>query len=163
MTQGLRTYFNPILNTVIQSLDAQPVFMRTKALKALGQIITSDPEILSAVSRNPYLWPSGAHNATWCRKMCVTQLMPICSIAPLLCETRLLSLSVNTSLSLRSWRTSITSRLQIEYRYVKIEKWHLHFLMNLAGHRVGCTKACSQAVQDSLQRNKRSHAAYRYV
>ncbi len=50
MTQGLRTYFSPILNTVIQSLDAQPVFMRTKALKALGQIITSDPEILSAVS-----------------------------------------------------------------------------------------------------------------
>ncbi|KAI0088475.1 hypothetical protein BDY19DRAFT_165528 [Irpex rosettiformis] len=48
MTQGLKSYFNPILNTVIQSLDAQPVFMRTKALKALGQIITSDPEILSA-------------------------------------------------------------------------------------------------------------------
>lgn len=50
MIQGLRSSFNPILNTVIQALEAQPVFMRTKALKALGQIITSDPEILSAVS-----------------------------------------------------------------------------------------------------------------
>lgn len=50
MVQGLRSSFNPILNTVITALEAQPVFMRTKALKALGQIITSDPDILSAVS-----------------------------------------------------------------------------------------------------------------
>ena len=50
MIQGMRNSFNPILNTVIQALEAQPVFMRTKALKALGQIITSDPDILSAVS-----------------------------------------------------------------------------------------------------------------
>ncbi|EKM54090.1 uncharacterized protein PHACADRAFT_162472 [Phanerochaete carnosa HHB-10118-sp] len=46
ITQGLRSYFNPILNVVLQALDAPPVFMRTKALKALGQILTSDPTIL---------------------------------------------------------------------------------------------------------------------
>lgn len=50
ITQGLRNYFNPILNVVLQALDAPPVFMRTKALKALGQIITSDPTILGLVS-----------------------------------------------------------------------------------------------------------------
>lgn len=48
--QSLRNSFNPILTVVLQALDAPPVFMRTKALKALGQIVTSDPSILSAVS-----------------------------------------------------------------------------------------------------------------
>ncbi|KAI0078215.1 ARM repeat-containing protein [Panus rudis PR-1116 ss-1] len=47
ITQSLRGCFNPILNVVLLALDAPPVFMRTKALKALGQIITSDPTILS--------------------------------------------------------------------------------------------------------------------
>ncbi|KAI0643094.1 hypothetical protein C8Q79DRAFT_1002826 [Trametes meyenii] len=46
--QSLRNSFNPILTVVLQALDAPPVFMRTKALKALGQIVTSDPSILSA-------------------------------------------------------------------------------------------------------------------
>lgn len=46
--QHLRNSFNPILSVVLQALDAPPVFMRTKALKALGQIVTSDPSILSA-------------------------------------------------------------------------------------------------------------------
>ncbi|KAL6300065.1 hypothetical protein BKA93DRAFT_803226 [Sparassis latifolia] len=46
--QSLRNSFHPILNVVLQALDAPPVFMRTKALKALGQIVTSDPSILSA-------------------------------------------------------------------------------------------------------------------
>nr|VWP00958.1 Transcriptional repressor TUP1 [Ganoderma boninense] len=46
--QSLKNSFNPILAVVLQALDAPPVFMRTKALKALGQIITSDPSILSA-------------------------------------------------------------------------------------------------------------------
>lgn len=50
ITQGLRHYFNPVLNVILQSLDAPPVFMRTKALKALGQILTSDPTILGLVS-----------------------------------------------------------------------------------------------------------------
>ena len=48
--QILRSYFNPILNVVIQALEAPAVFMRTKALRALGQIVMSDPSILSAVS-----------------------------------------------------------------------------------------------------------------
>ncbi|KAI0927411.1 hypothetical protein AcV5_007956 [Taiwanofungus camphoratus] len=46
--QSFKNSFSPILNVVLQALDAPPVFMRTKALKALGQIITSDPSILSA-------------------------------------------------------------------------------------------------------------------
>lgn len=32
------------------ALDAPPVFMRTKALRALGQIVTSDSSVLSMVS-----------------------------------------------------------------------------------------------------------------
>ncbi|PCH40319.1 hypothetical protein WOLCODRAFT_67627 [Wolfiporia cocos MD-104 SS10] len=45
--QSFKNSFSPILNVVLQALDAPPVFMRTKALKALGQIVTSDPSILS--------------------------------------------------------------------------------------------------------------------
>ncbi|KAF9806781.1 hypothetical protein IEO21_08541 [Rhodonia placenta] len=45
--QTFKNSFTPILNVVLQALDAPPVFMRTKALKALGQIVTSDPSILS--------------------------------------------------------------------------------------------------------------------
>ncbi|KZT11764.1 uncharacterized protein LAESUDRAFT_733751 [Laetiporus sulphureus 93-53] len=45
--QSFKHSFNPILNVVLQALDAPPVFMRTKALKALGQIVTSDPSLLS--------------------------------------------------------------------------------------------------------------------
>ena len=47
--QSLRSLFLPILNVVLVALDAPPVFMRTKALRALGQIVTSDPDILSMV------------------------------------------------------------------------------------------------------------------
>ena len=54
MMQNLRNTFFPILNVVLSALEAPPVFMRTKALKALGQIITSDPSILSAVSTVQY-------------------------------------------------------------------------------------------------------------
>ncbi|OCH92592.1 hypothetical protein OBBRIDRAFT_791042 [Obba rivulosa] len=46
--QSFKNSFNPILNIILQALDAPPVFMRTKALKALGQIVTSDPSVLSA-------------------------------------------------------------------------------------------------------------------
>ncbi|TFK52693.1 hypothetical protein OE88DRAFT_1628274 [Heliocybe sulcata] len=46
--QGLRNSFHPILNKILLSLDAPPVFMRSKALRALGQIVTSDPTILSS-------------------------------------------------------------------------------------------------------------------
>lgn len=48
--QELRHSYQPILNVILLALDAQAVFMRTKALRALGQIVTSDPTILSAVS-----------------------------------------------------------------------------------------------------------------
>lgn len=47
--QSLRNSLNPIINVVLLALDAPAVFMRTKALKALGQIVTSDPSILSTV------------------------------------------------------------------------------------------------------------------
>ncbi|KAJ7457662.1 hypothetical protein B0H11DRAFT_208709 [Mycena galericulata] len=45
--QILRNSFNPILNIILLALDAPPIFMRTKALRALGQIVTSDPTILA--------------------------------------------------------------------------------------------------------------------
>jgi cohesin loading factor subunit SCC2 len=47
--QGLKSSFQPIVNVILLALDAPPVFMRTKALRALGQIVTSDPTILAAV------------------------------------------------------------------------------------------------------------------
>lgn len=47
--QGLRSAFNPILNVILTALDASAIFMRSKALKSLGQIITSDPQLLSLV------------------------------------------------------------------------------------------------------------------
>jgi hypothetical protein len=47
--QGLRSSFQPILNVILLALDAPHIFMRTKALRALGQIVTSDATILSAV------------------------------------------------------------------------------------------------------------------
>jgi len=37
------------------ALDAPAIFMRTKALRALGQIVTSDASILSAVN-SPYFF-----------------------------------------------------------------------------------------------------------
>jgi cohesin loading factor subunit SCC2 len=45
----MKNSFHPILNVILSALDAPPVFMRTKALRALAQIVTSDPNILSAV------------------------------------------------------------------------------------------------------------------
>ena len=56
IVQSLRNSLNPIINVVLLALDAPPVFMRTKALKALGQIVTSDPSILSTV-RSLFLQP----------------------------------------------------------------------------------------------------------
>jgi cohesin loading factor subunit SCC2 len=53
--QGLKNSFQPILNVILLALDAPPVFMRTKALRALGQIVTSDPTILAAV-QNLFYW-----------------------------------------------------------------------------------------------------------
>jgi hypothetical protein len=49
IAQDLRNSYQPILNVTLLALDAPPVFVRTKALRALGQIVTSDPTILAAV------------------------------------------------------------------------------------------------------------------
>ncbi|EDR13190.1 uncharacterized protein LACBIDRAFT_292430 [Laccaria bicolor S238N-H82] len=46
--QSLRNSFQPILNIILTALDAPAIFMRTKALRALGQIVTSDATILAA-------------------------------------------------------------------------------------------------------------------
>lgn len=48
--QTMRSSFDPILNTIVASLNASVIFIRTKALRALGQIVTSDPTVLSMVS-----------------------------------------------------------------------------------------------------------------
>lgn len=49
VVQDLRNSYQPILNVTLLALDAPPVFVRTKALRALGQIVTSDPTILTSV------------------------------------------------------------------------------------------------------------------
>lgn len=51
--QTMRSSFNPILNTIVGSLNAPVIFIRTKALRALGQIVTSDPTVLSMVCHLP--------------------------------------------------------------------------------------------------------------
>ena len=50
--QNLRNSFNPILSVILMALDSPAIFVRTKALKALGVIVTSDSTILSAVRIN---------------------------------------------------------------------------------------------------------------
>jgi cohesin loading factor subunit SCC2 len=54
----LRNAFDLILNVILMALDAPPVFMRTKALRALSQILTVDSTVLSNVgillSRSSY-------------------------------------------------------------------------------------------------------------
>ncbi|KAI0051083.1 hypothetical protein FA95DRAFT_1554896 [Auriscalpium vulgare] len=50
VVQDLKNSYQPMLNVILMALDAPPVFMRTKALRALGQIVTSDPSILSAAN-----------------------------------------------------------------------------------------------------------------
>ena len=49
IVQDMRNSYHPILNVTLLALDAPPVFVRTKALRALGQIVTSDPTILTSV------------------------------------------------------------------------------------------------------------------
>lgn len=48
-TQSLRNAFEPILGAILMALDAPAVFMRTKALRALGLIVTKDSSILKQV------------------------------------------------------------------------------------------------------------------
>lgn len=52
---SLKNGFMPMLTVTLQALDAPVIFMRTKALRALGQIITSDPSILAMVSTSLYI------------------------------------------------------------------------------------------------------------
>lgn len=47
--QSLKNAFDPILNVVLLALDAPPVFMRTKALRALSQILAVDSSVLTSV------------------------------------------------------------------------------------------------------------------
>jgi hypothetical protein len=72
--QSLKSLFLPILNVVLVALDAPPVFMRTKALRALGQIVTSDPSILSMV-RQP-------HPFTSCSDLVIAEQCPKCHRNP---------------------------------------------------------------------------------
>jgi len=83
--QGLKNSFNPILNVILLALDAPAIFMRTKALRALGQIVMSDDTILAAVCRHfsllhPWLTPSRS-------QMCVEESKAIFSTALRLFET----------------------------------------------------------------------------
>lgn len=48
--QSLRHSFHPILIKVLQALQAPPIFVRTKGIRALNQILTSDPNLLTMVS-----------------------------------------------------------------------------------------------------------------
>ncbi|KAJ3525731.1 hypothetical protein NMY22_g10453 [Coprinellus aureogranulatus] len=48
--QAMKISFQTILNVIVTSLNAPVIFMRTKALRALGQIIMSDATILSVPS-----------------------------------------------------------------------------------------------------------------
>lgn len=47
--QGLANSFQPILSVVLRALDAPVIFMRTKALRALSQIVGSDQSVLARV------------------------------------------------------------------------------------------------------------------
>jgi hypothetical protein len=71
--QDLRNSFAPILNVILTALDAPPVFMRTKALRALGCIVTTDPTILSMVRRAAFSFVAACARvaeSVRCRKMC---------------------------------------------------------------------------------------------
>jgi cohesin loading factor subunit SCC2 len=46
---SLTNAYDAIVNVVLNSLGSTVVFMRTKGLKALGQMINTDPEVLRKV------------------------------------------------------------------------------------------------------------------
>lgn len=48
-SQELRNSFQPILAAILSALDAPAIFMRSKSLRALGQILASDPNLLATV------------------------------------------------------------------------------------------------------------------
>jgi cohesin loading factor subunit SCC2 len=48
--QSLKNACDPNLNVILLALDAPPVFMGAKVLRALSQILAIDPNILTNVS-----------------------------------------------------------------------------------------------------------------
>jgi cohesin loading factor subunit SCC2 len=46
--QSLRNLFPVLLNVIVSTLDAPAIFLRTKALRALGQVVTVDASALSS-------------------------------------------------------------------------------------------------------------------
>ena len=86
-THSLKNAFDPILNVILSALDAPPVFMRTKALKALSQVLTIDSTILTNV-RDSLYYPFSSHFHNLCRKSCVTPLKAIYWIVRLLYATQ---------------------------------------------------------------------------
>lgn len=49
VSQVLKHAFEPMFSVILASLDASAVFMRTKALRALGLVVIEDPAILRTV------------------------------------------------------------------------------------------------------------------
>jgi hypothetical protein len=89
IVQDLRNSYQPILNVILLALDAPPVFVRTKALRALGQIVTSDPTILTAVRHFTRMnrWPC---------EMVVNR-------PPFVGESRVISLTVRLRFAMPLW------------------------------------------------------------
>ena len=58
VSQVLKNAFEPTLNIIINCLDASAVFMRTKGLRALGEVILEDPTILRNVRGHQFAWQS---------------------------------------------------------------------------------------------------------
>lgn len=86
IVQDLRNSYQPILNVTLLALDAPPVFVRTKALRALGQIVTSDPTILTSV--RPFLEVFHAvFELVVCRRTCAGELRVTFLIARPQCAT----------------------------------------------------------------------------
>lgn len=86
----MRNAFEPILNAIIAALDATAVFVRTKALRALSQILTIDSTVLSSVRRQSTMF-SYYSSHLLCSRMFVELSRVTFSIVPLRFEMRLLS------------------------------------------------------------------------
>lgn len=50
---SLSNAYDAIVNVVLNSLGSTVVFMRTKSLRALGQIVVADSDVLRKVRRYP--------------------------------------------------------------------------------------------------------------
>jgi hypothetical protein len=82
--QVLKSSFHPILNIILLALDAPPVFMRTKAIRALGQIVMSDLNILSTVRFDVHRLEPTIYVYTCPSLTFVARLKVICSTVLLL-------------------------------------------------------------------------------